>query len=68
MGGCGLAACLGSQTFVLSRGGGGGEEAEEEEVEEVEKEESSGELGGWLPRPRAGPVPARRAIRLLRRG
>ena len=34
-----------------------------EEKKKEEKEEevgSSGELGGWLPRPRAGPVSARR--------
>ena len=37
------------------------EEKEEEKEEEEKKEvESSGELGGWLPRPRAGPVSARR--------
>ena len=50
---------------MLSRGGGGekeeeGEAGEKEEKEEEEEEgeekeeESSGELGGWLPRPRAG--------------
>ena len=57
-----LSGQLPSQTFVLSR-----EEEEEEEEEEVEKEEeSSGELGGWLPRPRAAQARCRRAaIRLL---
>ena len=55
-----LSGQLPSQTFVLSR-------EEEEEEEEVEKEEeSSGELGGWLPRPRAAQARCRRAaIRLL---
>ena len=55
-----LSEQLPSQTFVLSR-------EEEEEEEEVEKEEeSSGELGGWLPRPRAAQARCRRAaIRLL---
>ena len=56
-----LSGQLPSQTFVLSRA------EEEEEEEEVEKEEeSSGELGGWLPRPRAAQARCRRAaIRLL---
>ena len=35
-------------------------EEKKEEEEEKEEVESSGELGGWLPRPRAGPVSARR--------
>ena len=35
-------------------------EKKKEEKEEEEEVESSGELGGWLPRPRAGPVSARR--------
>ena len=35
-------------------------EEEKKEEEEEEEVESSGELGGWLPRPRAGPVSARR--------
>ena len=51
-----LSGHLPSQTFVLSRA--------EEEVEK--EEESSGELGGWLPRPRAAQARCRRAaIRLL---
>ena len=36
------------------------EEKKKEEKEEEEEVESSGELGGGLPRPRAGPVSARR--------
>ena len=36
------------------------EEEKKEEKEEEKEEKSSGELGGWLPRPRAGPVSARR--------